>query len=198
MKRAVVVHCWEGYPEYCWYPWVKKELEGKGFQVEVGAFPDTEKPNLNAWLPKLREVIGEPDEELFLIGHSLGCATIMRYLETLSENQKIGGVVFVAGFNENVGYDEIQSFFETPVDLEKIEGRVKNGFVAIHSDDDPYVDLKYADVFKEKLGAEIIIKHNAKHFSGAIEDEKSCTQLPDVVLSIEKMTEQSFMTANGF
>lgn len=49
------------------------------------------------------------------------------------------------------------------------------------------MDLKYADIFKEKLGAEIIIKHNAKHFSGAIEGEDSCTELPDVVWGIEKL-----------
>jgi hypothetical protein len=187
MKRAIIIHCWEGYPEYCWYPSVKKELEGKGFQVEVPAFPDTQKPKLNEWLPMLEEVAGEPDENLYLIGHSLGCITIMRYLETLNENQKIGGVVFVAGFTENVGYEEIKTFFESPVNLGKIKDKVKNGFVAIHSDDDPYVDLKYANIFKENLGAEIIIKHNAKHFSGAIEGEDSCLELPDVVQSIEKL-----------
>lgn len=188
MKRAIIVHCWEAYPDYCWYPYVKKELEAKGYQVQVPAFPDTENPKLDKWLPTLQEIVGEPDEELFLIGHSLGCATIMRYLETLNDANRIGGVVFVAGFNENVGFEEIQTFFETPIDLEKIKAKSKNGFVAIHSDDDPYVDLRYADVFKEKLGAEIIIKHNAKHFSGAIEGEEACLQLPDVVSSIEKMT----------
>jgi len=187
MKRVIIVHCWEGYPEYCWYPWVKKELEKKGFQVEAPALPETELPKMERWVSKLQEVIGNPNEELYLVGHSLGCATIMRYLETLREDQKVGGVVFVAGFNENVGFDEIQNFFEIPIDLEKIKDRSKNGFVAIHSDDDPYVDLKYADVFKEKLGAEVIIKHNAKHFSGAIEGEESCVELPDVVESIEKL-----------
>jgi len=187
MKRAIIVHCWEGYPEYCWYPWVKKELEAKGFQVGVPALPNTEKPKLDEWLPMLKEVIGQADEDLYLIGHSLGCITIMRYLESLEEKQKIGGAVFVAGFTENVGYDEIKTFFETPVDLDRIKSKAENGFVAIHSDDDPYVDLKYADLFKEKLGAEIIIKHNAKHFSGAIEGEESCLELPDVVQSIGKL-----------
>jgi len=136
---------------------------------------------------KLQEIIGEPDEDVYLIGHSIGCVAILRYLETLSESQKIAGVVFVAGFTENVGFDEIQNFFETSIDLEKIKTKSKNGFVAIHSDDDPYVDLKYADVFREKLGAEIIIKHNAKHFSGAIEGEDSCVELPDVILNVEKL-----------
>ncbi len=187
MKRAIIIHCWEGYPEYCWYPWVKAKLEALGFLVDVPAFPDTKNPKLSEWLAMLKKNAGQPDEDLYLIGHSLGCIAIMRYLESLSDNQKIGGVIFVAGFTENVGYDEIETFFETPVDLKKIKERVKNGFVAIHSDDDPYVDLKYADIFKEKLGAEIIIKHNAKHFSGAIEGEDSCTELPDVVASVEKL-----------
>lgn len=187
MKRAIIIHCWEGYPEYCWYPYVKNKLEEKGFRVEVPAFPDAENPKLEAWLPKLKEVIGEPDEDLYLIGHSLGCITIMRYLETLADDQKVGGVVFVAGFTENVGYDEIKTFFETPVDLEKIKGKAKNGFVAIHSNNDPHVDLKYADIFKEKLNAEVIIKNNSGHFSGAIEGENACLELPDVVKSVEKL-----------
>lgn len=187
MKRAIIVHCWEGYPEYCWYPWVKQQLEKKGFEVNVPTFPETESPKLSGWLPKLQEIAGQPDKELFLIGHSLGCITIMHYLENLAEGQKIGGVVFVAGFTENVGYDEIKTFFETSVDLNKIKDKA-DGFVAIHSDNDPYVDLKYADVFKEGLGAEIIIKHNAKHFSGAIEGEDSCLEMPDVVRSIEKLS----------
>lgn len=189
MKRAIIVHCWEGYPEYCWYPWVKKELEAMGFQVEVPAFPETELPKMDKWVPYLENIAGEPDEELYLIGHSIGCAAIMRYLETLSGNQKVGGVVFVAGFTENLGYEEIQSFFEMPMDFEKIKSRSKNGFIAIQSDNDPYVDLKYADIIKEKLEAEIIIKHNAQHFSGAIENEEACLELPDVVQSVKKLAE---------
>lgn len=188
MKRAIIIHCWEGYPEYCWYPYAKKELEACGFEVKVPAMPETENPKMSKWLPALKEVIGEPDEDLYLIGHSLGCATIMRYLESLPDDKKIGGVVFVAGFNENVGYDEIQSFFETPINLQKVKDGSRKGFVAIHSNDDPHVDLKYADVFKNELGAKIIIKHNAKHFSGAIEGEESCLELPDAVKCIEKLS----------
>jgi uncharacterized protein len=193
MKRAIIVHCWEGYPKYCWYPYVKKELEVKGFQVEVPAFPETEKPELKKWLPKLKEVAGKADEDLYLIGHSVGCITIMRYLENLSGDEKIGGVVFVAGYSNindpKLDFEELKNFFEAPVDLEKIKNKSKNGFIAIHSDNDPYVDLKYADIFREKLGAEIIIKHGMKHFSGAIEGEKACLELPDVVQSVEKLLE---------
>ncbi len=188
MKRAIIVHCWEGYPEYCWYPYVKKQLEEKGFDVKVPEFPETDAPKQNKWVPYLAEAVGKPDENSFLIGHSIGCATIFRYLETLAENEKVGGVVLVAGFTDNLGYEEIKNFFETPLDFVKIKNRVKNGFVAIFSDNDPHVDLKNADVLKEKLGAEIIIKNNMGHFSGAIEGEKSCLELPDAVESIEKLS----------
>lgn len=186
MKRAIIIHCWEGYPEYCWYPYARRELEKLGFQVEVPQFPETEKPQLTKWLPYLQSIVGEPDGELFLIGHSVGCATIMRYLESLPAGKKIGGVVFVAGYIGDLGYEELKNFFETPVNFQKIKSHCGK-FIAIHSDNDPYVDLKFADLFKRELGAEVIIKHNMRHFSGAVEGEKACLELPDVVESVKKI-----------
>lgn len=186
MKRAIIVHCWDGYPEYCWYPQTKKELEAKGFEVTVPAMPETDMPKLSLWLPMLTEVVGTPDEELYLIGHSAGCITIMRYLEGLTDTQNVGGVVFVAGFTDNLGFDELTNFFETPINFDKIQTKTKH-FVAIASDNDPFVPLKHIDIFKEKLGAEVIIKHNMKHFSGEVDDEESCTSLPEVIQAILKM-----------
>jgi len=93
MNRAIIVHCWEGTPEYCWYPWVKSELEKKGFEVKIPAFPDTNNPDKDTWVARLEKEIGIPDENLYLIGHSIGCATILRYLENIDEAEKIGGAV---------------------------------------------------------------------------------------------------------
>src|SRR6185369_17783823 len=93
MKRGFIAHCWSGDPDYCWYPDAKRELEQLGFRVEVPALPDTDAPALKNWLPKLQEVVGKADEETYLIGHSAGCITILRYLESLPEGEKVGGVV---------------------------------------------------------------------------------------------------------
>lgn len=119
MKKVVIIHCWEGYPNYCWYPDTKKKLEDKGYEVVVPEMPETDFPKFEKWLIKLREVVEEPNENVYLIGHSLGCITILRYLESLKENEKIGGAILVAGFTDNLGYEEIKSFFETPIDFEK-------------------------------------------------------------------------------
>ncbi len=176
MKRAIIVHCWEGYPDYCWYPRTKKELEGMGFEVSVPEMPEAETPKLSLWLPKLKEIAGKPDRDLYLIGHSIGCAAIMRYLESLGREEKVGGVVFVAGFTDDLGYKELKNFFETPLDFEKIKSKA-GYFTAIYSNDDPYVPVKQAGVLKEKLGAELIFKPGMKHFS-------DCTSLPEVSQSV--------------
>lgn len=183
MKRVIIVHCWDGYPQYCWYPQVKKELEEKGFLVEVPAMPETNLPKLSLWLPKLKEVAGESSEDLYLIGHSAGCVTILRYLEDLDEGKKVGGVVLVAGFTDDLGFEELKNFFEDPIDFEKIKAKSDN-FVLIHSDNDSYVDLKYGDLLKEKLNAKLIIKHNMGHFSGLVDNSKSVISLPDATEAI--------------
>ena len=189
MKKVVIVHCWDGHPKYCWYPQTKKALEEKRFKVVVPKMPDTHSPKLSSWLPQLQRTAGRPDENLLLVGHSVGCITILKYLEELKENEKIGGVVLVAGFTEDlgVGYEKLKNFFERSIDFEKIKTKSKY-FVAIHSDDDPFVPVKHGDVFKEKLGAKLIIKQNMGHFSGPVDHTKSITSLPDVIEEILRMT----------
>lgn len=180
MKKVIIIHCWEGYPDYCWYPWLKKQLEEKGYEVSVPEMPETNSPKLDKWFSKLKETIGIPNKDTYLIGHSLGCITILRYLESLKENEKIGGAVFVAGFTDNLGCKDIKSFFELPINFTKTKLHCPK-FVAIHSDNDPHVSLKNGDIFQKELNAKLIIKHDMGHFSGEIENEKSCTELPDVL-----------------
>lgn len=168
-KKVVIAHCWGGTPEDCWYQSAKKEIEARGFEVIAPEFPDTENPQMEKWVAKLTEAVGEPHENIsheytFLIGHSLGTVTILRYLETLPEGQKIGGVILVAPYVYNLGFAELDNFFKTPIDYEKIKSRCVK-FFGIFSDNDPYVPLSQAEVLKEKLDMEILVKHNAGHFS---------------------------------
>src|SRR6185437_15891306 len=181
MKRAVIVHCWGGGPDYAWYPWVAKQLEAKEFEVLVPEMPDTEEPKLNKWLPHLEEVIGEPDEELVLIGHSLGCAAVMRYLETLPEDKKVRKVILVAAFTDQIGFKELESFFKKPFNFEKIKAKSLEGFVVLQSDNDPFVSEQYGNRLEEELGAVLLIKEDAEHMSGPLLEDDSCIELPEVV-----------------
>ena len=183
-KRVFVIHGWEGYPEEGWRPWLRKKLEKRGYTVFIPAMPNTKHPKMNEWLRHLKKIVGTPDENCYFVGHSLGCITILRYLETLKKGQKIGGAIFFAGFVSNLGFDVIGSFFKKPINWKKIKSHCKK-FIAVHSDNDPYVSLHYGKIFKKKLDAKVIIKHNMKHFSG----DDGIFVLPIALESVIKLSE---------
>jgi predicted alpha/beta hydrolase family esterase len=181
-KRVFVVHCWGGKPNTRWYPWLKTELESKNFNTYVPAMPNTQHPRMNAWINHLKKVVGTPDKNCYFVGHSVCCIKILRYLETI--NVKVGGVVMVAGFATGLGYEDLESFFEKPINWKKIKLNCKK-FVAIHSDNDPYVSLHYGtDIFKDKLNANLIIEHNKGHFS----TDKNVTKLPSALQAVLKLS----------
>ena len=182
-KRIFLIHGWEGRPEEGWRPWLKKELENKRFSVFIPAMPNTEHPKMDEWVKHLIKTVGMPDKDCYFVGHSLGCITILRYLETLKENQEVGGVILVAGFASNLGYEELGSFFTKPISWGKIKSHCRK-FVAIHSDNDSYVSSHYGDLFKEKLNAVVITEHNMKHFSG----DDGINQLPVVLDQLLKIS----------
>ncbi len=163
-KRAIIIHGYTGHPEKNWFPWLKRELETKGFEVSVPAMPHANAPQLSEWLPTLQSVISEPDEETYLIGHSLGGITILRYLETMKENQKIGGALLVAGFSRPIHFTELNNFFGTPLDYEKCR-RSARSIVCINSDNDEHVPLEDGEIMRDKLSAKLIVVPNAGHLN---------------------------------
>ena len=183
MKRVFIVHGWEGYPEEGWLPWLKKKLEAQRFRVFVPAMPDAAHPKMNAWVNHLTKIVKNPDAECYFVGHSLGCITILRYLETLKGREKVGGAVLAAGFTSDLGYEELHSFFTKPLHWRNIKTHCSK-FTAIHSDNDPYVSLHYADFFKKKLNAEIVLEHAKKHFSG----DDGIMELPSAYNALLKMS----------
>lgn len=163
-KRVFIIHGFRGNPEGGWKPWLKKELEEKGFLVTVPSMPSPGRPKMNEWVGKITETVGKPDEKCYLIGHSLGCIAILRYLETLKGEERVGKVFLVAGSAYGRGVEEFKTFYQNPIDWDLIKSRSKN-FVAINSDNDPYVPLKQGYILGEKLGAKLIIGYGMKHFS---------------------------------
>jgi predicted alpha/beta hydrolase family esterase len=181
-KRVFIIHGWGGNPEEGWYPWVKAQLEQRGFLVTVLEMPDTEHPQIRAWVGHLQKTTGEVDEQTFFIGHSIGCQTILRFLETVPEGKVAGGVVFVAGWFHLMGLEEeelliAEPWVNTPIDVEKV--RVHAGKIrAIFSDNDSVVPLTEKDIFEKELQATCIILHDKGHFSG----DDGINELPEALI----------------
>lgn len=191
-KRVFIIHGWDGFPEEAWFPWLKKELEQKGFDVTVPVMPNPAKPKIETWVSHLVSLVGEPDEHTYLVGHSMGCQTIMRYVASL-DGKKIGGIVLVAGFFELVKLDDNEDraillpWVETPFDYKKITQSTHN-ITAIFSDNDQWVPLKNVEIFKERLGnPTVIVEHNKEHFS----QSSGIKELPSVLEAILKYDQRS-------
>lgn len=192
-KRAFIIHGWGGNPEEGWFPWLKQQLEEKGFEVIVPKLPDADKPRIEKWIPALAKAVGAVDENTFFVGHSSGCQAILRFLETLAERTKIGGAVFVAGYISSLTGLESESewpnikkyWLGTPIDFKKINSHLPKS-IAILSDNDPYVPLGNQDDFRERLSSEIIVEHNMGHFG----ESNGVFKLPivlELILKISKV-----------
>lgn len=166
MKKVFIVHGWSGSPDANWFPWLKDELSALGISADILHMPNTDFPKMDEWVKQLRTCIGVPNEEVFLVGHSLGCMAIMRYLESYGANEKIGGVLLVSGFSRSIGIPYLDNFFEKPLDHEKVKQSVSR-ITIINSDDDPYVPLAEGKFLEEKLGGKFVVLSNGGHINQA-------------------------------
>lgn len=191
MKKVYIVHGWDGRPDEPLFQWLDKELTAKGFEVFRLSMPTPETPVIETWVKKLQESINLYSETI-LVGYSVGCQAVMRYLETLPEEIRIHGMVLLAPWmkldqttieeeGEEV-FEIARPWMETPIDFYKVK-TIAGKTVAIFSDNDDFVELSQKDFFEEKLNAQIIVEHEKGHFSPA----ENISELPSALESILKL-----------
>ncbi len=171
MKKVYLVHCWDGTSNDGWYPWIAKELKKYNVEVELFDMPNTDKPTIKEWVETLDSKVNVLDKETYFIGHSIGCQTIMRYLET-KDVCEIGGILFVApwldllpeAIEDKESYDTAYPWINTPIDFLKVRS-FTNNINCIFSNDDYFVSLEQEKVFKDKLDAKTVIVENKGHIS---------------------------------
>lgn len=169
-KRVFIIHGWGGNPSEGWFPWLKGELEARGFLVSDPAMPDADEPHVETWVSYLASQVGAPDADTYFVGHSIGRLTILKYLERTAA--PVGGIVCVAGWfsltpeaTPTPAEEEIaRQWLAEPIDFEKARRMTKN-FTALFSDDDPYVPIENANIFRDRLGADVLIQSGKGHFS---------------------------------
>ena len=171
MNKIFIIHCWEGTKDDGWYPWLDKELSNKKNKVYRFNMPNTDKPNIEEWVSFLDKKVKELDENTYFIGHSIGCQTIMRYLQT-KEIKKIGGILFVSPWLDLLDYaieDEESYLIAKPwltekIDFEKIK-QFTNNINCIFSNNDYFVSIEQKDKFEKLLNAKTIVVNDKGHIS---------------------------------
>jgi predicted alpha/beta hydrolase family esterase len=185
MKRVIIVRGWEFSPTMHWYPWLKKQLVKEGFNVMVPLMPNTDAPVIAHWVRTLARAVGTPDKDTYLIGHSIGCQTILRYLQTIKT--PIGGCVFVAPWLTltpealpDADYRKIaKPWLERPIKFAQARKNAKK-IIAFFADDDPYVSLENKNWLEERLLATTRVVSKQGHFTG----DDGVKEVPDVLNAI--------------
>lgn len=171
MNKIYIVHCWDGTKDDGWYPWIDKKLSEKGNKVYRFNMPNTDTPTIEEWTSFLDKQVDKLDENTFFIGHSIGCQTIMRYLEGKDIN-KIGGILFVAPWlallkeavSDEESFNTAKPWLTEPINFEKIK-KITNNINCIFSDDDYFVSIDQKDEFKKLLNANTIVVSGKGHIS---------------------------------
>ena len=189
-KRVYVIHGWGDSPASNWIPCLKEELERKGFSVTAPDMPDTNNPSIYVWPNFISSLVVDPDRSTFLIGHSMGCQAIVRYLSNLKENAVIGGSVFVAPVNRqitNLSDEEkiiAKPWLETPINWNDASKHIMKS-VVIYSDNDVFIPVREAQDFAKNIQAKSIMEEGKGHFS----DANDVTQLPVALREILSIAE---------
>ncbi|KKR95503.1 MAG: Alpha/beta fold family hydrolase [Candidatus Levybacteria bacterium GW2011_GWB1_41_21] len=154
MKNAIIFHGSGTTPDAVWQPWLKKELQKKGYSVSIPVLTSDDPAALNVWLPlALKE---NYNDQTVLIGHSSGAPLTLSVLENL--NVKVKQAILVAGFISPLLYDKgYNPILQKKYDWNKIKKNA-NEFIFINSVNDPWgCNEEQGKAMFNKLGGSLIV-----------------------------------------
>ncbi len=129
MKRVVILHGRNGTPDNYVFPWLKKSLEAKGFEVQLPTLPNTDEPDDQEQADFVQKNC-ELDENTVIIGMSFGGVVALRLLE---RGIKVHGAILAA----------------TPISGKYLDGKVRASVTQAVQHGFDYTKIrKYADYFK--------------------------------------------------
>lgn len=181
-KKVIIVHGWDGSPDEGWQPWLRNELENRGYEVVAPKLPNAAHPKLSPWLDTIEKAAGKIDGNTIFVAHSLGCITVIDFLAKRVPMTKIAGAIFVAGFYGETSSPEIAEFYDKSIDIDSVTQRIGKRFV-VYSDNDELIDVETSKKFAREISAEEIFLPGKGHFN----EDNDVFELPevlDVVLKI--------------
>ncbi len=175
MKNALILHGTQGSSTENWFPWLKTELENKGYKVWLPDLPASDTPELKRYNEFL---LGKANwnfnSESVIIGHSSGAVAILALLNELPEKVVVDTCILVAPFEKDSPggqWEPNNKLFDYKFDLKNVKKRAKK-FVLFISDDDKYCPLEYVEKLGKALGGNVIVTHGDGHFSASSGGEK--------------------------
>jgi len=149
----------KGYNKH-WMPWTQKRLIEHGIPTELPTIPEPWKPQYELFKKEFERF--EVDEDTVLIGHSCGCAFLVRWL---GENPiKISKLILIAPWKVAVNKNEYKAkFYGYKID-ESVKDRIGN-IIMFTADNEKVGGKESIGIYHNSLGGEIIELKGRGHYT---------------------------------
>ncbi len=142
-----------------WIPWIKNQLISKNIETKTPLMPLPWQPDYEKFKDEFEKY--NVDKDTILVGHSCGCAFLVRWLgET---KRKISKLILVAPWKIPDKDDDSQKAFYTYKIDETIKERVDK-IIMFTSNDEEEDGKESLKLFHNVLGGEIINLENHGHY----------------------------------
>ena len=197
MKKAVLLHGTDGSSESNWLPWLKRQLEARGFEVFSPSLPESAFPNGEKWSDfVIKNAPFDFDEDTILVGHSAGAALIPMLLQKLPNGTKIKKAIFVSGFYTDLGWNKLKELQNVLVNYDAIKAKCDD-FIFLHSDDYPYVPIEEPQELAKSLNGKLTVIKGQGHFNlGTSPKYKEFPKLLSIILKDNAL--QNLYLASSF
>jgi predicted alpha/beta hydrolase family esterase len=161
-RKIYLIHGYTAYSTANWFPAFRQAFENTDTEVIVFDMPNSQYPKYEEWLQHLeKEIVSYSESDIF-IGHSLGCVTLLNYLNR-NRTGKVKAYYLISGFVEETPLPELTEFVIPKLDYDYLK-ELTDTRVAISAKDDDIVPYDYSVRMAEKLNITPDILPEGKHF----------------------------------
>ena len=183
MKNIIIIHGCSSNPEESreypenkhWMPWIREQLIARGIPTATPLMPESWAPDYKRWKVEFEKQ--KINEEATLIGHSCGCAFLVRWLG--DSKRQIDKLILVAPWKIGTSSEAKKKFYDYPID-ETIRQRV-NKIVMFTADNEHPDGKRSLDMFKGVLDGTVIELKGRGHYT--YEDMKT-EEFPELLAEI--------------
>ncbi len=180
-QKVILVHGYKTTPNGAWFPWLMAELKKLAVFAVALDMPTPATPKREEWVAEIARTVDRHEgSEVYLVGHSLGVAAILDYLQS-SLAKSVKGAVLVSGRIQPSDNLKTAGFYQN-FDYAKIKSMC-SGFVVIHAVDDGMVAYENGEVLAKELGVELVALQTGKHLTGS----QGVFELPSALDALQKL-----------
>lgn len=182
-----IIHGYMAGPDDHWFEWLETEIEAGGGEAVRLTLPQSDDPDPAEWEKVLADEISTPDRETYIVAHSLGSITVLRYLSGLDDASELGGLLLVSGFSGRLpAIPALDAYMAAAFDAGRIR-QIASRRAVISAKDDPIVPHRLSQALADEIDAKFLPLETGGHFLAT----DGFDEFPLVLQALRAMVRQS-------